>query len=137
MSAHNAATLAYAIRRAEFVASKLEATQNDAAHQWAADIREAIQAPAGGTLRRFMAEHEGGKLDSLYATITLDGAEAAGVRNVWAPVDRTVEARATFARLDGSRVDYAGITTLVSTGSAYIGFEVEGTDIRLVAYRTA
>lgn len=149
MSAHNPATLGYAVRRLEHVRNLLadldkEAPgrygRNPAALDWARTLNRAIlQGHTPGTLRRFLQDNHLNDVETLQANLHLDDAEVSSVTGLWAPGPRTVDARTrkTSATLDGSTRDYAGVTTFLATDNLYVGYGSWGAHgVQLIVYRT-
>lgn len=133
MSAHNAATLAYAERRLAYVLERLNSSS-----EWHAIISAAIAEPErGGSLKRWI--EEGMELRTLQLDVHLDGAEPAGIGNVWVPDARIVDGvAATYFTQNGSRRDFKGVVTLLQRENLYIGFDgsFSGNDrIGLIIYR--
>ncbi len=76
-------------------------------------------ASAGGTLRDWMASHDGRQID----TFQFDRR----TQTPWAPGVRTLDAsRSTYFTLDGSRRDYAGMSVLAATDSAVAAASSDG-----------
>ena len=73
----------------------------DTAPEWAQHLVASIPSGKTGSAHRWFADHNGEKVD----TYTL----APSGKIVWSPGVRTVSARASFATLDGSRIDYSAV----------------------------
>lgn len=133
---HNAATLEYARRRLEFVTSKLNPESS-----WHATLTEATRlARESDSVRRGSLKSwidEGRELETLQLDVKLSDAEPAGIANVWVPSARLVDGvAATYFTLNGSRRDFAGVTTLLASDSIYVGFDGKGDDrVGLIIYR--
>lgn len=139
MGAHNAATLDVARQRTEKVRDVLkEQSDNDdgdqASWMWLNTIDAALErGTTTGTLRAWMTAHHDAPIDTLQATIRVvneDGTRGdIVVEKLWAPGSRRVDAtRAATVLLNGSRRDYAGVTTFLTSDSVYVGFASFGKD---------
>ena len=135
MGAHNLATLDTAIRRATSLRDGLKASLTPASQAWAGVLTHALEQPHGGTLKEWFSRHDGRAVDTLQATLQSD---ADGFRNLWAPGHRVVDAhtRKTYVTLDGSRRDYADVTTLTA-GHYYVGFAKWGQGVQILIYSPA
>lgn len=148
MSAHNKATLDAGIERVQSVIDRLadiRATGGSDAG-WGERLEACLAAPAGGTLRAWMQAHLGQDVHLLQANVysgvvneDLASAELSQyrrIRSLWAPGPRRVEeVRAGCVIQDGSRRDFAGVVTLRSSDTHYIGFAKWGDDaVQMLAY---
>lgn len=97
----------------EPILGKLESSPVEYSRVVAATIREALDAPAGGTMRAWMERHSGRDVTTVQAAN--DGS------SVWAPTGRVIDAsRATFVEFNGSTRYYAGMRVLHTTDSVLI-----------------
>lgn len=135
MSAHNAATLETARRRAEAAARMLDQVGGT---WWADQIRAALAGPqTHGSLRKWMETRHGQDVETLQVIVPLKDGGIAGYAGLWMPGHRTVDAsRATRVILDGSHRNYAGVTTTAATDAVYVGFAKWGDDVQLIVYAT-
>lgn len=87
--------------------SQLTATDSPALAAVSRLVSVAAGSSAQGTLRDWMRAHDGVRVDTLQVGL--------GRRSAWAPTARVVDAsRTTFATLDGSRRDYAGMRVVAA-----------------------
>lgn len=117
MGAHNAVTLHAADRRLRHVAAKINQQSS-----WA-DLLDTIieRGHVSGSLKNWV--REGMELRTLQLDVKLDGGEPDGIANVWVPDARIVEdVAATYFVQNGSRRDFAGVTTFAATAEYYVGF---------------
>lgn len=87
--------------------------------------RERFAAPDGKTHRSYKAwvtAHEGARVDTLQASFPDDTGE---IYMPWAPANRMVEARSTFALFNGSRRDYKGVKVLASDENTIVATDGE------------
>ena len=148
MSAHNPATLGYAVRRLEYVRNLLSDLDKKARHnggnpaalEWARTVNRAIlHGHTPGTLRRFLQHNHLNTVETLKANLNLDAAVISTFTVLWAPGPRTIDSqtRKTSATLDGSTREYAGVTTFLATDTLYVGYASWGKDaLQLIIYRT-
>ncbi|QUE25390.1 hypothetical protein SEA_FIZZLES_96 [Microbacterium phage Fizzles] len=149
MGAHNAATLAVARDRAQAVVNLLREYPgtDHVAEYWRDEIENILEnGVTEGTLRAWMERHDGEPIDTLQTTIKVVLKLADSDRNAlvptiepqrpWAPGSRRVDAtRAACVLLNGSRRDYAGVTTFLVTERGYIGFAKFGDDaVQMLVY---
>ena len=73
----------------------------DAAPDWAQHLADSIPCGKTGTARNWFADHDGRMVNTY--TFAPSGKIA------WCPGLRTVSAGASFATLDGSRIDYSAV----------------------------
>jgi hypothetical protein len=101
------------------------------------DTIDATRGAPRQSLRAWMRAHTGARVDTLQAHVSVPYELPAsyGIRGLWAPESRTLHAGATFADLDGSRRDYAGVLAVSATPDAWIGWDNDADT--LIAYRIA
>lgn len=131
MGAHNSVTREYADRLLRHVAAKINQRSS-----WAGLLDAIIErGHVSGSLKNWI--REGMELETLQLDVKLDGAEPDGIANVWVPGARIVDhAGPTFLHLNGSRRDYAGVTTYAATSDYYVGFTGSSKDrVSLIIYR--
>lgn len=130
MGAHNAATLAAAAERIEFVAGKMNPLSS-----WHGTLAAIVErGHVSGSLKNWV--HEGMELDTLQVRIKLEDGKPAGLSDAWSPAARIVEdVTATFFTPGGSRRDFAGMVTYAATDDYWVGFDSWGKDVVLVVYR--
>ncbi len=132
MGAHNAATLAYAAKRVQFVAERLN-TQSSWSDTFAAIV---AAEPRQIALKRWIAE--GAELNTLQVHVHLENAEPVKLSSAWSPGSRIVETvRASSFTFDtGSSREYAGLTCYAATDDYWIGFNKwNDSTVELVCYR--
>ena len=141
MGAHNTATLDVARDRAKAVITLLQEYRGDdhVAEYWRDEIQTILeQGRTEGTLKAWMQRHDGEPIDTLQTTIKVARAGRGVIEpeRPWAPGSRRVDAtRAATVLLDGSRRDYAGVTTFLVTERGYIGFASWGDDaVQMLVY---
>lgn len=141
MGAHNTATLDVARDRAKAVITLLQEYRGDdhVAEYWRDEIQTILeQGRTEGTLKAWMQRHDGEPIDTLQTTIKVARAGSGVIEpeRPWAPGSRRVDAtRAATVLLDGSRRDYAGVTTFLVTERGYIGFASWGDDaVQMLVY---
>lgn len=89
--------------------------------------RVRFTAPDGVKHRSYkgwVADHNGLKVDTLQASFP-DGTME--VHMPWAPANRVIEARSTFALFSGSRRDYRGVKVLASDDNTIVA--TDGTQV--------
>lgn len=89
--------------------------------------RARFTAPDGMTHRSYkgwVIAHEGLKVDTLQASFPDDTGE---IYMPWAPANRVIEARSTFALFNNSRRDYKGVKVLASDGNTIVA--TDGTQV--------
>lgn len=89
------------------------------------DDRARFKAPDGVKYRSYktwITAHDGLKVDTLQASFPDDTGE---IYMPWAPANRVIEARSTFATFDGSRRDYKGVTVLASDDDIIVATDGE------------
>ena len=88
-----------------------------------------------GTVRAWMAERHGRRVDLLQVTAHADGRLTSG----WAPGPRTVDASAAGrVELDGSRRDYAGCRVVAVDAARLVAVAPWGDDaVQVMIYRDA
>lgn len=136
MSAHNAATLAYAKDRTEWLAKHL--SDNPASKSWKDTLMSALDQPTGGTIKSWMQKNAHGTIETFQAVLKLSGATVVDARSLWASGPRKMTALAsTYVSLDDSQRDFRGVTTLTA-GDIYVGYAKHGDDaVQLIAYRVS
>ena len=131
MGAHNAVTLHAADRRLRHVAAKINRQSS-----WAGLLDTIIErGHVSGSLKNWI--HEGAELETLQLDVKLDAGEPVAIANVWVPGARIVDhAGPTFLHLNGSRRDYAGVTTYAAAPEYYVGFTAGPRgSVSLIIYR--
>lgn len=153
MGAHNAATLDVARDRAQAVVALLKTYPGDdhVAQHWVEEIEDILEnGSTTSTLKAWMTRHDGEPIDTLQTAIRVArdvqeiperGTPARRVSTIepqapWAPGSRRVDAtRSACVLLNGSRRDYAGVTTFLVTERGYIGFVSWGPDaVHMLVY---
>lgn len=144
MGAHSPATLGVARDRTEAVhkmlADMAAADGMDlASHTWSETLGFILKnGETRGTLKEWMKRHDGEPVDTLQVTIRVarDGQGVIEPGKPWAPGSRRVDAaRAACVLLDGSRRDYAGVTTFLTDETTYVGFAGWGDDsVQLIVF---
>lgn len=128
MGAHNQSTLAVARDRANAVVGLLKEYPgyDQVAQYWVDEIEHILETGrTEGTFKAWMKRHDGDPIDTLQTTIrvAVEGRAIIEPLKPWAPGSRRVDAsRAATVLLNGSRRDYAGVTTFLVTERGYIGF---------------
>lgn len=82
--------------------------------------RERFTAPdvlVHRSYKGWVTAHNGLKVDTLQATFPDDTGD---IYMPWAPANRRIEARSTFARFDDSRRDYKGVKVLASDDNTIV-----------------
>lgn len=82
--------------------------------------RDRFAAPDGMVHRSYkgwVTMHDGEAVDTLQATFPDDTGR---ITMPWAPANRVIKARATFATFDGSRRDYRGVKVLASDDNTIV-----------------
>lgn len=141
MGAHNHLTLDIARDRANAVVGLLKEYPgyDQVAQYWVDEIEHILETGrTEGTLKAWMKRHDGYPIDTLHTTILVarDGQGVIEPQRPWAPGVRRVDAtRAACVLLNGSRRDYAGVTTFLVTERGYIGFASFGEDtVQMLVY---
>lgn len=141
MGTHNQLTLAVARDRTNAVVTLLKEYPGDdhVAQYWVDEIEHILEAGrTEGTLKAWMKRHDGDPIDTLQTAIVVavDGRGVIEPQRPWAPGSRRVDAtRAACVLLNGSRRDYAGVTTFLVTERGYIGFASWGGDaVQMLVY---
>ncbi|QNJ55593.1 hypothetical protein SEA_PHINKY_102 [Microbacterium phage Phinky] len=148
MGTHSQLTLGVARDRANAVVTLLKEYPGDdhVAQYWVDEIEHILETGrTEGTLKAWMKRHDGDPIDTLQTAIII--ARESGLRDdskvgviepqrPWAPGSRRVDAtRAACVLLNGSRRDYAGVTTFLVTERGYIGFASFGDDtVHMLVY---
>jgi hypothetical protein len=113
--------------------SRLARIDNPSARAWESVITDAVSDGARGTMRAWMEAHNGARIETLQATVSIDG----GIRDLWTPGARILDAtRSTFATLNGSRRDYGGCRVLAAGDETLIIVTPWGDDVQLCVYTT-
>lgn len=87
---------------------------------WVSTIDELAEAPALTSLKAWMHTHHDDTVMTAQVTMNPDNS----VRSTWfPPYPRLIKAGATFATLNGSRRDYAGMIAIASTDHSWIGYD--------------
>lgn len=86
--------------------------------------RERFTAPDGVKHRSYkgwVTAHDGARVDTLQASFPVHGE----IYLPWAPANRVIEARSTFALFSGSRRDYRGVKVLASDDNTIVATDGE------------
>lgn len=99
----------------------MTAPQRDALTAWGDTLATVQREGAREPLKAWMTRHQGALVDTAQLTVTDDGM----LLRAWAPGARAVKAGATFARLDDSRRDYAGMHAEYATADVWTGWDAD------------
>lgn len=82
--------------------------------------RVRFTAPVGktvGTYKAWLQNHDGKSVDTLQASFPDDTGD---IHMPWAPANRVINARSTYATFDDSRRDYRGVKVLASDNNTIV-----------------